>query len=444
MMGKTYLCIDLKSFYASVECADRGLDPFTTNLVVADVERGRTTICLAVTPALKALGVRNRCRLFEIPEGITYQAAPPRMRRYMEVSAAIYAIYLRYVSPEDVHVYSIDELFIDATPYLKLYRTDARAFANRLMDNVRAETRICATAGIGENLFLAKVALDVTAKHDPHNIGVLDEAAFKRDIWFHRPITDIWNIGPGIARRLARYGAHDLASVAAMRERTLYREFGSNAEYLIDHAWGQEPCTIADIHAYVPRERSLANGQVLPGDYTFAEARIVMKEMVDASTLELVEKGVATDRISLSVGYARPAGASAPERGDLVDCGHGLRSALGGRHGGLFTGGSRKLDRTTNDERLLMRSFEALFDATTRRDLPIRRLSIGLSGLVDERGVTLTLFDDAEEAARTRRLQHAVVAVRERFGKNAMLKGTSLREKATARERNTQIGGHRA
>ena len=250
MSEKTYLCIDLKSFYASVECADRGLDPFVDNLVVADPERSRTTICLAITPAMKALGVKNRCRVFEIPDGIDYTMARPRMRRYMEVSAGIYAIYLRFVSPEDVHVYSIDECFIDATPYLPLYGMDARAFARTLMTAVFQETGICATAGVGTNLFLAKAALDITAKHAPDNIGFLDEGTFKQQIWFHRPITDIWGIGPGIARRLARHGAQDLASVAALNPEVLYREFGVNAEYLIDHAWGQEPCTIAEIQAY--------------------------------------------------------------------------------------------------------------------------------------------------------------------------------------------------
>ena len=280
MPQKTYLCIDLKSFYASVECADLGLDPFVDNLVVADPERSRTTICLAITPAMKARGVKNRCRVFDIPANMSYIMARPRMRRYMEVSAAIYAIYLRYVSPEDVHVYSIDECFIDATPYLSLYGMDARTFARTLMSAVFKETSICATAGVGTNLFLAKVALDITAKHAPDNIGFLDEAAFRREIWFHRPITDIWGIGPGISARLAKHGARDLASTAALSPQVLYREFGVNAEFLIDHAWGQEPCTIAEIHAYAPEGHSLVNGQVLPGDYSFSEARMVMREMV--------------------------------------------------------------------------------------------------------------------------------------------------------------------
>ncbi len=437
---KTYICIDLKSFYASVECVDAGLNPMEARLVVADPERSRTTICLAVSPALKAAGVRNRCRVFEIPEGVQYRMARPRMRRYMEVSAAIYAIYLRHVSAQDIHVYSIDECFIDATPYLRLYRTEPRAFARMLMGEVRHETGIPATAGIGTNLFLAKVALDVCAKHAPDGIGSLDEESFKRDIWFHRPITDIWGIGPGIARRLERYGARDLASVAAMNEKTLYKEFGVNAEFLIDHAWGQEPCTIAEIQAYKPEGRSMVNGQVLPSDYSFEEARMVLREMVDASVLELVESHQAASHISLFVGYARRGPASRGE--EMFDGGHGRRPARG--FGGEHTGGTRAIGQQTNSRTVLTRDFLSLFDETTRRDMPVRRISIGMSGLVDEGLVPLTLFDDIDKAARERALQEAVVGIRGKFGKNAMLKGTSLQEKATARERNRQIGGHRA
>ncbi len=441
MSERTYLCIDLKSFYASVECADRGLDPFVDNLVVADPERSRTTICLAITPAMKALGVKNRCRVFEIPDGIDYTMARPRMRRYMEVSAGIYAIYLRFVSPEDVHVYSIDECFIDATPYLPLYGMDARAFARTLMTAVFQETGICATAGVGTNLFLAKVALDITAKHAPDNIGFLDEGTFKQQIWFHRPITDIWGIGPGIARRLARHGAQDLASVAALNPEVLYREFGVNAEYLIDHAWGQEPCTIAEIQAYEPESRSLVNGQVLPSDYTFEEARMVLREMVDASVLELVEHGLVTERISLSVGYAREKGSW--NTAETFEGGHGIR-LLGAQAAGERTGGSRKLERRTNSACFLIERFESLFDETAHRDVPIRRINVGFSDLLAERFATSTLFDNAQAEAKERQLQDALIAVRGKFGKNAMLKGTSLQKKATARERNEQVGGHHA
>lgn len=488
---KCYLCIDLKSFYASVECADRGWDPFTTKLVVADPERSQTTICLAVSPALKALGVPGRCRVFEIPSTIDYFMAPPRMKRYMEVSTHIYSLYLRYVSPQDIHVYSIDECFIDATPYLSLYHMDATTFAKTLTKTVFDETGICATVGIGTNLFLAKVALDITAKHTHDGIGILNETTFKQQVWFHQPITDIWNIGPGIARRLVKYGVHDLAGVCAMEEKTLYKEFGVNAEYLIDHAWGQEPCTIAQIHSYVPEGHSLMNGQVLPCDYTLEETRMVMHEMLDASVLELVQKGLVAESISLSIGYARP---KANMSGDLDMSGgdpsrddessnmgggssHAINDSPGTtsvqtgfdpedplsynsyasaspahsshvppthRHFYAHTGGTRKIGRRTNSARVLKEHFEALFNETTNNALPIRRISIGFGGLLPEKYATTTLFDDIEAESKERRRQEAIIAVREKFGKNAMLKGTSLQEKATARERNNQIGGHRA
>ncbi len=437
---KCYLCIDLKSFYASVECADRGWDPFTTKLVVADPERSQTTICLAVSPALKALGVPGRCRVFEIPSTIDYFMAPPRMKRYMEVSTHIYSLYLRYVSPQDIHVYSIDECFIDATPYLSLYHMDATTFAKTLTKTVFDETGICATVGIGTNLFLAKVALDITAKHTHDGIGILNETAFKQQVWFHQPITDIWNIGPGIARRLAKYGVHDLAGVCAMEEKTLYKEFGVNAEYLIDHAWGQEPCTIAQIHSYVPEGHSLMNGQVLPCDYTLEETRMVMHEMLDASVLELVQKGLVAESISLSIGYAHP------KIGANIEDLDAYNSFTPPTHRRFYahTGGTRKIGRRTNSARVLKEHFEALFNETTSNALPIRRISIGFGGLLPEKYATTTLFDDIEAESKERRRQEAIIAVREKFGKNAMLKGTSLQEKATARERNNQIGGHRA
>ena len=302
---RTYVCIDLKSFYASVECVRRGLDPMTTRLVVADPTRSEMTICLAVSPAMKAAGVKNRCRLYEIPEGIDYITAQPRMTSYMEVSAEIYGTYLRYVSQEDIHPYSIDECFIDATPYLELYDLTAREFADTLRSAVLAETGIPATVGIGPNLFLAKVALDISAKHAPDGVGELDARSFRESIWRHRPITDIWNIGPGIARRLAKYRVFDLKGVTEMDPDVLYGEFGVNAEYLIDHAWGVEPCTIAEIKAYEPESSSTMNGQILPCGYNFDDTLMVLREMVDDSVLDLVEKHLVTDHISLHVSYGR-------------------------------------------------------------------------------------------------------------------------------------------
>ena len=305
MESHIYLCIDLKSFYASVECVARGLDPFKTNLVVADPSRGRGAICLAITPAMKALGIRNRCRLFEIPPDVDYIAAKPRMRLYMQTSAEIYAVYLRHVSPQDIYVYSIDECFIDAAPYLQLYRTTPVALAKRLIQAVFDATGICATAGIGTNLFLAKVALDITAKHSPDHIGVLDEDSFRKTVWFHRPITDIWNIGRGTARRLEKFGVRDLHGVAMLPEDCLFREFGVNARFLIDHANGREPCTIAEIQAYQAKSLSFSNSQILFSDYTAQDAFTVLREMIDAQTLRLVEAGMVAGSLSLSVGYSK-------------------------------------------------------------------------------------------------------------------------------------------
>lgn len=470
MDEKTYICIDLKTFYASVECIDRGRDPFTTNLVVADPDRSHTTICLAITPAMKRLGIRNRCRIFEIPPGVDYIMAKPRMRHYMEVSADIYGIYLEYVSPEDIHAYSVDECFIDATPYLKLYRKSPREFAKTLMDAVRARTGIYATAGIGPNLFLAKVALDITAKHVDDGIGELDQEEFRRTIWTHRPITDIWGIGPGIAARLAKYRVQDLMGVAALDSDILYREFGVNAEYLIDHAHGIEPCTIAQIHAYQPQATSLMNGQVLSRDYGYEEARTVMREMVDTSVLDLVERGVVCDQISLYVGYGRgdapnknvPAacidprrhsalddtvliggGRGTSRRGELFRGEHGTRPAAGYgayEHGG----GQRKLGERTNSFKSLMACFEQLFAQTIDPSRAVRRVNIGFGNLLPEEFATYNLFTDLEAEAEERSLQEAVISVKQRYGKNALLKGTSFKQGATGRERNEQVGGHRA
>jgi DNA polymerase V len=416
MDSRYYLCIDLKSFFASVECVERGLDPMTSNLVVADPSRGRGAICLAVSPALKSLGVRNRCRLFEIPQHIQYEIALPRMKRYMEYSARIYSIYLKYISAEDIHVYSIDECFLDITQYCRLYGKTPKEMALMLIDAVFAETGICATAGIGTNLFLAKVALDITAKHTPDHMGYLDEAEFKRTIWYHQPITDIWNVGRGIAKRLERFGIYDLFGVAHFDEEKLYREFGVNAEFLIDHAHGVEPCTIADIHAYRSKSSSISNGQILFEDYSFDDALIVLREMVEMLTLELVEKHLVTDSISLSVGYSKDV----------------LKPA----------GGTMKLGEATNSQKKLEKHFVAYFERVVKRGYPIRRINVGLNHLTDESYATYDLFTDTEAEQREHDLQVTVLDIKKRFGKNAILKGRSLEKKATARIRNTLIGGH--
>ena len=440
-MERSYLCIDLKCFYASVECVDRGKDPFEHRLVVADPTRGPKTICLAISPAMKALGVRNRCRVFEIPGGIDYEMAPPRMRRYMEVSADIYELYLRYFSPEDIHVYSIDECFIDVTPYLDLYGKTPRELATMLMDLVLRETGVCATAGIGTNLFLAKVALDITAKHVEDHIGELDEERYKCLIWPHRPITDIWGIGPGIARRLARMGAHDMGGVALLDERGLYDEFGINAELLIDHAWGIEPCTMAEIHAYRPRAHSMGSGQVLMRDYGFEEAGTILREMVDGLVLELVDKGLVCSHISLFVGYAH-------ERGGADEAGTPAQTFTG-EHGTRVVGrrgeganASRKLAEATSSREALTAAFLTLYAEVVDPNRAVRRVNIAAGELVPEEYAELTLFSDPAANTAEKSLARATMAVKRRFGKNALVRGISLRPEATARERNQQVGGH--
>ena len=496
MGERTYICIDLKTFYASVECAARGLDPFTQNLVVADTTRGRSTICLAISPAMKKLGIRNRCRLFEIPQHVDYVAAKPRMRHYMEISARIYGIYLEYVSPLDIHVYSIDECFIDATPYLSLYGLTAREFADELRSAVLARTGITATAGIGPNLFLAKVALDITAKHDPDGIGILDEERFRAEVWRHRPITDIWGIGPGIAERLSKYRVHDLMGIAALDERILYREFGVNAEYLIDHAHGVEPCTIAEIQAYRPQATSMVNGQVLARNYSYSEGLTILREMVDASVLDLVDRGVVASSISLYVGYGSearevrrldasgsasyrdgcgnrrsstaediPRRTSRPQhsaattgmaaagtrdlitenepRGTLITGEHGTRR-VGGKGGYAHAGKQRKLGERTNSRKKLMAHFESLYAESVDPRRPIKRVNIGFGDLLPEELATIDLFTDIEAEARERDLQKTIIDVKGRYGKNALVKGRSLRPEATGRERNDQVGGHHA
>ncbi len=416
MKKRIYICIDLKSFYASVECVARGLDPFTANLVVADPARQTGTICLAISPAMKALGVKNRCRVFEIPSHIKYIMAKPRMRLYMEKSAQIYSIYLRYICAEDIHVYSIDECFIDATDYCKLYHTDARGVARLLMDAVMRETGIAATVGIGTNLFLAKVALDITAKHAPDRMGILDEEAFRRQIWHHRPITDIWNIGQGTAKRLAKMGIFDLYGVAHTDPRALFHAFGVNAELLIDHANGRESCTIEDIRSYQPKSSSITSGQVLFHDYDFESARLILHEMTETLVLELIRRRQVTGAISLSVGYS----------GDLH----------------RRTGTTLRLAGYTNSYRRLQAALDDCFTRTTLTHIPIRRINIGFCDLVSDIYTTVDLFTDHRAEAREQALLKTVVGIKDRYGKNAILRGINFEECATMRDRNQMIGGH--
>lgn len=423
MKQRAYLCIDLKSFYASVECVERGLDPMTTNLVVADPERSRGTICLAVSPSLKALGVKNRCRLFQIPPNLDYIIAEPRMQKYIDYSARIYGIYLRYIAPEDIHVYSIDEAFLDVTPYLKLYKMTPKELAIKLMGEVLRDVGVRATCGIGTNLYLAKIALDITAKHSPDFIGILDEETYRQTLWDHRPITDFWRIGPGTARRLAKFGIHTMGQIAAIDEEFFYQRFGVDAELLIDHAWGREPTTMADIKNYKPKTNCLTSGQVLMRDYNFEEGRLIIQEMMDLMSLDLVEKHLVTSSVSIYVGYshtvnAKPAKGTAPIRIE------------------------------TNSDSILMPAVTELYERIVDPRLPIRRVMLTCNNVVTDSGCCqLNLFDQTvtlEALERDRKRQEAVLDIKRRFGKNAMLRGMDLQEAATTRERNRQIGGHKS
>ena len=415
-MEKVYLCIDLKCFFASVECVARGLDPFETDLVVADPSRGNGAICLAISPSLKAKGVKNRCRIFEIPKNIDYITALPRMKLYIKYSADIYGIYLKYVSAEDIVVYSIDECFLDVTSYLKMYKLTAKELAKKIIDDVYATLNICATVGIGTNLFLAKVALDITAKHTSDHMGYLDEDEFKKQIWHHKPITDIWNIGRGIAKRLEKYNCYDLYDVAHMDEKVLYKEFGVNAEFLIDHSKGIEPTTIKDIHNYKAKSNSMSNNQILFEDYKYDDAFLVLKEMVEMNVLELVDKHLVTNCISLFVGYSK----------DVIKP----------------TGVSMTLDEYTSSYAKLNEYFIRLFKNNVDKYHMIRRIGIGFNNVIDEKYATINLFTDVKKEEKERKMQEAIIEIKKKYGKNSILKAMNLQEKATARKRNKLVGGH--
>lgn len=445
---RQYLVIDLKSFYASVECVERGLDPMTTDLVVADASRTKKTICLAVSPSLKAKGVRNRCRLFEVPEGLDFIIAAPRMRLYMERSADIYSVYLRYVAPEDMHVYSIDEAFLDVTGYLDLYGCTARELGERIREDVVRTTGIPATCGLGTNMYLAKVALDITAKHSPDFFGVLDEQTYRDTLWTHRPITDFWRVGPGTARRLAELGIHTMGQLAVHPREPLYRAFGVDAEILIDHAWGREPVTIADIKAYRSKDKSLSSGQVLGQDRDFAGGLLVAKEMADDLALQLVEKGLVARGVSIAIGYRLSAVEKDELRRQAAAQGADGRAGEHGarvRWGEFAEGGSARLAMPTSSRAEVMRAATALFEQVADRGRPIHRLTMSLTGVTPEgTGEQMGLFQDGAQLERERRRQQAISEVKRRFGKNALLKGMDLLPEATQRERNGQIGGHRS
>ena len=505
--NRTYIAIDLKSFYASVECAERYLDPLTTNLVVADASRTTKTICLAVSPALKAYGIPGRARLFEVVQkvqeanalrlrrapgrkfegksyvstelkenpalAIDYVIATPRMAHYMEYSTRIYNVYLKYVAAEDIHTYSIDEVFIDVTDYLNTYRMTARELAMKMILDVLQTTGITATAGIGTNLYLCKVAMDIEAKHIPPDengvrIAELDEMTYRQKLWDHRPLTDFWRVGRGYSRKLEAHGLFTMGDIARCsigretdyyNEDLLYKMFGVNAELLIDHAWGWEPCTIADVKAYKPESSSVGSGQVLHCPYTAQKARLIVREMTDLLVLDLVDKGLMTDQIVLSVGYdieslTRQEIAKLYKGPVTID--HYGRKVPKSAHG------SANLGRMTSSTRLILEAVTDLYDRIVDPNLLVRRINVAAAHVEEENSVAqketyeqLNLFTDyglqaqqdeqeQHDLEREKKLQHAMLDIQKKFGKNAILKGMNLEEGAMTRERNKQIGGHKA
>ena len=417
--NRTYICIDLKSFYASVECKELGLDPMTTNLVVADPERSEKTICLAVSPAMKKLGVPGRCRVFEIPKNIEYIIATPRMQKYIDYSAEIYAVYLKYIAKEDIHVYSIDEVFMDVTDYLSMYQMTAKELSVRIMEDVLETTGIRATCGIGSNLYLAKVALDITAKHVSDYIGILDEETYRQTLWNYRPLTDFWRIGAGISKRLSQAGITTMGEIARADEKLLYKMFGIDAELLIDHAWGREITTIEDIKNYKPKANSISSGQVLEKDYSFELGKLIAKEMADVLSLELIEKHLVTDSITLHVGYSN-------------------------RWNKKSAHGTITMTSTNNSARQIVAYTVKLYEQIVDPAVPVRRMSVTFNHVMDEAYRQYDLFMDPAEMEKEHRMQKAVLDIKEKFGKNAIVKGMNLQEGATTQERNRQIGGHKS
>lgn len=507
MSEKTYIAIDLKSFYASVECIERGLDPLKTNLVVADVSRTEKTICLAVSPALKKYGIPGRPRLFEVvqkireanirrekqapchrfsgtsfdetelnrsPElQISYIAAAPRMSRYMEYSTRIFDIYLRYIAPEDMHVYSVDEVFIDATAYLHTYGLTAHELALRMIRDVLRETGVTATAGIGTNMYLCKIAMDIVAKRMPADedgvrIAELDEESYRKQLWNHVPLTDFWRVGPGYAKKLREVGIYTMGDVARCslgkdtdyyNEDLLYKLFGINAELLIDHAWGWEPATIAEIKAYRPEKNSLSTGQVLQCPYTAQKAKLIVREMTDLLVLDLVDKKLVTDQMVLTVGYDIESLTNPEIRRKY----HGeVTTDRYGRHVPKHAHGTANLSCQTSSTKLIMKAVEELYDRIINPDLLVRRITVVASRVVPEREADqkevfeqLDLFTDyqvleqereqeKQELDKEKRIQKAILDIQKKYGKNAVLRGMNFEEGATTRERNGQIGGHKA
>lgn len=414
----TFFCIDMKTYYASVECAERGLNPFETNLVVADLTRGKNALCLAISPKMKAQGVKNRCRLSDIPNSIKYDVAPPRMQLYIDYTADIYGLYLKYFDAADIHVYSIDESFIDITGYLTTYKMYPRELAKFIMNEIADKLHIPSTVGIGTNLYLAKIALDITAKHAKDHIGFLNEELYRETLWDHKPITDFWQIAGGTARRLEKYGITTMRGVATCPEELLYRKFGINAELLIDHAWGRESCRISDIKNYKPKSKSVSFSQILPRDYAYEEAKTVIIEMAYNGCRELMKRKLITKKVWVGIGYTRD------------------------RH--ESTAASVKIFSATALASKLKPAVEEAFEKAAIQSIPIRRLAISFGDVCDEGCEGYDLFTDWNSVEKEKSREKAVLEIKERFGKNAVLRGVNFSEGATQRERNEMIGGYRA
>ena len=417
-MSRVYVCIDLKTFFASVECVERKLDPFKVDLIVADPSRGNGAICLAISPKMKSRGIKNRCRVWEIPKNIHPIVAKPRMKKYIEYSVRIYKVYLKYFDKNDIHVYSIDECFIDITPYISLYKKTPKEIAKMLIDAVYKETGITAAVGIGTNLYLTKIALDITAKHSKDNIGYLDEEIYKKELWHHIPLTDFWQIGKGIANRLLNLRLKDMYDVAHCEEAILYKEFGINAEYLIDHAKGKESCTIQDIKAYKPKSTSISNSQILFDDYSYENARKVLIEMVDNIILQLVSQKQYTSSIKVIIGYSK----------DKIPP---LTITI-------------KLEQATSSYNIILNKVLEEYDFRINQYIPIRRIGICLGKLEDKLIEQLDLFSVHEIKEKDLRIEMAMNEIKNKYGKNSILRGISYDKNATQIKRNCMVGGHNA
>ena len=412
----TYICVDLKTFFASVECVERGLDPFKTDLVVADIGRSKGAICLAISPKMKERGIKNRCRIYDIPRGIKYIVAKPRMKKYIEYSARIYGIYLDFFSKEDIYVYSIDEVFIDVSKYLKMYKKNEVCLAKDVIEEIYKRTGICATAGVGTNMFLAKIALDILSKHNKSHIAYLDEKLYKEKLWNHRPLTDFWQIGKGIENRLYKHHLKTMEDVAKCNPNILYKEFGINAEILIDHAWGREPTTIRDVKNYRVKSKSISNSQILFRDYNYKEARVVLIEMIDSLVLELVSKKLYTSNISIYIGFTR--------------------EESGGIHFSFTT------DLTNSYSKILSLVLKE-YDYRIMEEFKIRRIGISFNNLDIKKYEQLNLFEKEDNIDEIK-IEDTINDIKNKFGKNSILRCISLDKNATQRVRNIYIGGHNA